>query len=187
MWNALPTLAFASRAADSGGATRLPCASGDRGPSGVLVSMQRDSPFPRSSAALRSLRKVAPAHAERPAIRGEPQLRTFQCDTQLGAPLGSPPPEHYPYLVQRDATPKVGASPVSWRIAVGKAGRGGALTRSGRARTAAAGPFPHPGERPTRRTRARQPVRLAVAATPRAVVAVHLRRLLPDPNGADAL
>ena len=49
----------------------------------------------------------APTHAERPAIRGEPQIRTFQCDTQLGPPRGSPPPEHHPYLVQRDAMPKV--------------------------------------------------------------------------------
>ena len=53
----------------------------------------------------------APTHAERPAIRGEPQIRTFQRDAQLGSPLGSPPPEHYPCLVQRDATPKVGAAP----------------------------------------------------------------------------
>jgi hypothetical protein len=50
----------------------------------------------------------ARTHGERPAIRGEPQTRTFQCDTQLGPPLGSPPPEHHPYLVQHDATPKVG-------------------------------------------------------------------------------
>ena len=61
----------------------------------------------------------------------------LQCDTQLRAPLGSPPPGHHPYLVQRDATPKVGASAVSWRIAVGKAGRGSPLTRSGDARTTA--------------------------------------------------
>ena len=30
---------------------------------------------------------------------------------QLGSPLGSPPPEHQPYLVQRDATPRVGRAP----------------------------------------------------------------------------
>ena len=35
----------------------------------------------------------------------------LQCDAQLGAPLGSPPPGHHPYLVQRDATPKVGQAP----------------------------------------------------------------------------
>src|SRR5215208_7738349 len=40
----------------------------------------------------------------------------------------------------------------------------------------------HPDSRRTRRTRARQPTRLAVATTPRAVVAVHLRRVLPNPE-----
>ena len=32
----------------------------------------------------------------------------LQCDTQPGPRRGSPPPEHHPYLVQRDAMPKVG-------------------------------------------------------------------------------
>jgi hypothetical protein len=32
----------------------------------------------------------------------------FQRDAQLGSPLGSPPPEHHPYLVQRDARPGLG-------------------------------------------------------------------------------
>jgi hypothetical protein len=82
-------------------------------------SLQREQSFPSSRArrfAAGACGRWASTHAERRAIRGEPQVRTFQCDTQLGAPLGSPPPGHPPYLVQRDATPKVGASPVSWRI-----------------------------------------------------------------------
>ena len=74
----------------------------------------------------------APTHAERPAIRGEPQIRTFQCDTQLGPPRGSPPPEHHPYLVQRDATPKVGPPRVVARCRW--PGRTRPLTRSRSAR-----------------------------------------------------
>src|SRR3954470_23436559 len=34
----------------------------------------------------------ASRYAERPAIRGEPQIRTFQRDVQLESPLGSPSP-----------------------------------------------------------------------------------------------
>ena len=82
---------------------------------GITVSRELEEEVRAASAA--SARR--PNNAERPAIRGEPQVRTFQCDAQLGAPLGSPPPEHRPYLVQRDATPKDGASAVSWRIAIG--------------------------------------------------------------------
>jgi hypothetical protein len=45
--------------------------------------------------AVLSARKVGLTHAERPAIRGEPQVRPpIRC------------PAHHPYLVQRDATPK---------------------------------------------------------------------------------
>jgi hypothetical protein len=67
--------------------------------------MQRDSPSPKSSAALRSrsLRKVGLGHTQ----NGPPSVASrkyeLRCDTQPGAPLGSPPPEHGPCLVQRDA------------------------------------------------------------------------------------
>ena len=71
----------------------------------------------------------ASRHAERPAIRGEPQLRTFQRDVQLGSPVGSPPPEHQPYLVQRDATPRVGRAPCHGALPL--ATPRGPLTRSG--------------------------------------------------------
>jgi hypothetical protein len=70
-----------------------------------------------------------------------------------GSPLGSPPPEHHPYLVQRDATLKVGAS----RRVVAHC-RWQGRTRPPYASLA----------------------RLPVAATPRAVVAVHLRHLRPN-------
>jgi hypothetical protein len=54
------------------------------------------------------------------------------------APLESPPPEHYPCLVQRDATPKVGASAASWRIAVGWCRQ----VRRGEGRSGRSGPTP---------------------------------------------
>ena len=83
--------------------------------------------FPSSSAALRSwsVRKVGPTDAERPAVRGEPQVRTSSAmpsSGRLSAPL---PPGHHPYLVQRDATPKVGQAPRRGALPVGKAGRDG--------------------------------------------------------------
>ena len=61
----------------------------------------------------------------------------------LGAPLGSPPPEHHPYLVQRDATPKVGASAVvaHSRCTAGRA----APSRVRVVRTAGAGSSTHAG------------------------------------------
>jgi hypothetical protein len=104
-----------------------------------------------------------------------------------GAPLGSPPPEHHPYLVStRRAAQGWGKAPCRGALPLAKAGRGGPPHAFGScAHGAAAGPLPR--LRPTRRTRARQPTRLAVAATLRAVVAVHLRRLLPTLNGAGAL
>jgi hypothetical protein len=85
----------------------------------------------------------ASRHAERPAIRGEPQIRTFQRDVQLGSPVGSPPPEHQPYLVQRDATPRVGRAPCHGALPL--ATPRGPLTRSGRAQSAA--PARRPSER----------------------------------------
>jgi hypothetical protein len=108
-----------------------------RGDSGRREAHSSDAVVPRSSAALRSrsLREVGPTHAERPAIRGEPQVRTCQCDAQPRAPLGSLPLEHHPYLVQRDTAPEVGSSRVSWRVAVGEAGPGSSRAHA-RLRTA---------------------------------------------------
>ena len=78
--------------------------------------VQRDAWQPRPA-------KGGPQHTQ----NGPPSVASRKDEPSsaipsLGAPLGSPPPEHHPYLVQRDATPKVGASAVSWRIAVGTAG-----------------------------------------------------------------
>lgn len=72
-----------------------------------VVLAQKLTPPPISQAR-DGLRKVDPntrRTARHPwrAANTKPSI-----DTQLGVPLGSPPPEHYPYLVQRDATPKVG-------------------------------------------------------------------------------
>ena len=97
-----------------------------------------------------------------------------------GAPLGSPPPGHHPYLVQRDALPKVGGNAVSWRVAVGKLRTRRPPHAFGSCAYSGGGPFPTPGE-PGERERA-SPHGLAVATTPRAAVAAHLRRLLPDPE-----
>jgi hypothetical protein len=142
--------------------------------------------FPKIQRGAASLPKVGPTrrtarHPWRPANTNLPGRYP------AGAPLGSPPPEHHPYLVStRRAAQGWGKAPCRGALPLAKAGRGGPPHAFGScAHGAAAGPLPR--LRPTRRTRARQPTRLAVAATLRAVVAVHLRRLLPTLNGAGAL
>ena len=88
-------------------------------------------------------------HAERPAIRGEPQVRTFQCDTSLGAPLGSPPLGTTPSSFSATRRPRLGASAVSWRIAARKAGRVAcAATGSSDATSGSCGPSAAPTTQP---------------------------------------
>jgi hypothetical protein len=102
----------------------------------------------------------------------------LRCNAQLGAPLGSPSPRASPHLVQRDAMPKVGASPCRGALPLARPDAA-TLSRLRVVPYRAAGP---PDSRQTRRTRPRQPTLLAVATTPRAVFAVHLWQVPPNPE-----
>jgi hypothetical protein len=113
---------------------------GDRG-RGEAHSLQGDSPSPvpaRRFAAGACGRWAQQTQNGPPSVASRKYDPPVRCPARV--PLGSPPPGHHPYLVQRDAMPKVGEVAASWRVAVGRSGRGGPLTPSGRARTAAAGP-----------------------------------------------
>jgi hypothetical protein len=61
---------------------------------------------PSAASALRPSTRTTARHPWR-AANNEPS----SVIPSLGAPLGSPPPEHHPFLLQRDATPRVGAAP----------------------------------------------------------------------------
>ena len=108
-------------------------------PEAAVAHVGRSSPPDRPCHAARTVRPRGPArrfaaeawgrwpqHTQNgpPSVAGRKREPSSAIPSP-GAPLGSPTPAHHPYLVQRDATPKVGASPVSWRIAIGKAGCGG--------------------------------------------------------------
>ena len=65
----------------------------------------------------------APTHAERPAIRGEPQIRTSSAIPSQGRLADPLPLSITPTSFNATRRPRLGR-PVSWRIAVGQAGRG---------------------------------------------------------------
>ena len=95
----------------------------------------------------------------------------LQCDAQPGAPLGSPPLSITPTSFNATRRPRLGKR-LSWRIAVGKAGRAARLTRWDRAHPAVPGPRPTPdGPAPTRAParppwgRTPTPAQLPVAAS----------------------
>jgi hypothetical protein len=140
--------------------------------------------LPSSNAALRSssVRKVGPTHTQNgpPSVASRKYEPPVRCPAR--APLGSPPPGHHPYLVQRDAMPKVGEAPCRGALPLASSRRGGPshlrVVRVQRRRV--------PSRLPADPANASAPAAaahgLAVATMPRAVVAVPLRPLLPNPD-----
>ena len=124
---------------------------------GEAHSLQRDSPSqaPARRFAAGACGSSAQHTQNGPAIRGKPQVRTF-LRAQPGAPLRLPTPGHHP--LPRSTRPRARGLGDKRRVVAHCRWQG---------RTRPLTPSPHG---------------LAVAATPRAAAAVHLRRLLPDPN-----
>ena len=138
-------------------------------------------PYPRLTSG-QSLHSCALAHTGRVLVpqqtqNGPPSVASRKYEPPVRcparAPLGSHPLSITPTSFNATRRPRLGKPRVvahcRWQ---GRTRR--PHTRSGRARTARGGSLPD-SRPPTRRTRARQPARLAVATTPRAVIAVARR------------